>query len=269
MDDGKLYECLGLPPGANAAAVKAAYRKVARVTHPDKGGDPDVFKAVSAAHEVLSDPATKQLYDTYGLAGLEDEGDDGGRAAKSAEAGLAQFFDMMMGAGRVGGQRQTRSGLRKGKNVVYPLKVTLADLYVGKTKSIAITRQVVKGNPTPCDTCHGTGHRTETQALGPALFTQVQVQCEACRGHGFSSAQLVKERSEVKVLIAPGMKDGSRIVLKEAADDLPGGEAGDVVFIIHELAHPFYKRRNGGTCFDTTRLVNAASPSPRRSASVP
>lgn len=64
------YALLGVPPDATPAAVKRAYRKLARQHHPDmNGGDPDAaarFKLITEAYEVLSDPAQRQKYDrTY------------------------------------------------------------------------------------------------------------------------------------------------------------------------------------------------------------
>lgn len=46
---------LGLAPGADVAAVRAAYRRLARDLHPDRGGDPDAFDRVTRAYRVLAD----------------------------------------------------------------------------------------------------------------------------------------------------------------------------------------------------------------------
>ena len=45
--------------------------------HPDKGGDPEKFKELNEAYEILSNPEKKEIYDKYGMAGLKDGG--GGR----------------------------------------------------------------------------------------------------------------------------------------------------------------------------------------------
>lgn len=62
-----LYDVLGLKPDATPAQIKAAYRRRAQVTHPDKtNGDEKAFKQVQLAYEVLSDPERRKRYDETG-----------------------------------------------------------------------------------------------------------------------------------------------------------------------------------------------------------
>ncbi|MGH9138784.1 MAG: J domain-containing protein [Acidimicrobiales bacterium] len=58
-----LYDTLGVEPGASAADIKRAYRRLARTLHPDAGGDPAAMRAVNEAWIVLSDPARRRAYD--------------------------------------------------------------------------------------------------------------------------------------------------------------------------------------------------------------
>ncbi|PWA50335.1 DnaJ domain-containing protein [Artemisia annua] len=61
-----LYDVLGLRMGADTREVKAAYRKLARVLHPDVGsGDSsaDEFMKVHSAYITLSDPEKRSVYD--------------------------------------------------------------------------------------------------------------------------------------------------------------------------------------------------------------
>ena len=62
------YEILGLQARAEATAddVKKAYRVLALKHHPDKGGDPNKFRAVSIAHSILSDPEKRAVFDQTG-----------------------------------------------------------------------------------------------------------------------------------------------------------------------------------------------------------
>jgi len=78
--DTKLYETLGVDPGADANTIKKAYRKMALKFHPDKNPGEEAerkFKEISAAYEVLSDDDKRQTYDRFGLEGLK-EGRGGG-----------------------------------------------------------------------------------------------------------------------------------------------------------------------------------------------
>lgn len=61
-----LYEALGVPRDATLKQLKAAYRKLAQLHHPDKGGDNERFLLIKQAYETLSDPEMRDHYDRYG-----------------------------------------------------------------------------------------------------------------------------------------------------------------------------------------------------------
>lgn len=96
------YETLGVPRDADAAAIKKAYRKLARENHPDHHPNDtkaaERFKAINRAHEVIGDPEKRRLYDEFG-----DESEKLGFDAEKARA-----FRQWGGAG--GGGRQGFSG---------------------------------------------------------------------------------------------------------------------------------------------------------------
>lgn len=112
VDTTKLYEVLGVSKDADEKEIKKAYRKLAVKHHPDKGGDEHLFKEINAAYEILSDSKKREIYDKYGLEGVEQEG---GPAA----AGGEDLFSMFFG----GGGRGRNSGPRKGPSLNHPLKV--------------------------------------------------------------------------------------------------------------------------------------------------
>lgn len=68
------YQVLGLSRAATEREVKIAYRKAARITHPDRGGDPALFRQITEAYEVLADPAKRQSYDKSYGAGRKPSG---------------------------------------------------------------------------------------------------------------------------------------------------------------------------------------------------
>jgi hypothetical protein len=62
------YRVLGLPPHATASEIKRAFRRLARIYHPDVNDSPDAearFKEINEAYQVLSDPATRAAYDRF------------------------------------------------------------------------------------------------------------------------------------------------------------------------------------------------------------
>lgn len=64
MDD--LYNTLGLDRSASSTDIRKAYRRKAKEHHPDQGGDPQAFHALTRAHDVLGDDAKRERYDRTG-----------------------------------------------------------------------------------------------------------------------------------------------------------------------------------------------------------
>jgi len=69
----RLYDILGVTPGADGDAIKKAYLKMARTYHPDKNPEgAEKFKEIQVAYEILSDSEKKEIYDKYGEEGLKE-----------------------------------------------------------------------------------------------------------------------------------------------------------------------------------------------------
>ena len=67
-----LYKRLGVAKDASDADIKKAYRKLALTHHPDKGGDPEMFKGLAEAYAVLSDAEKRRVYDATGTLEMTD-----------------------------------------------------------------------------------------------------------------------------------------------------------------------------------------------------
>jgi len=231
VDTQKLYDTLGVSKDADEKEIRKAYRKLAVKHHPDKGGDEKQFKEISAAYEILSDKESREKYDKYGLEGVADENVSG--------HGMNDLFSMFFG-GQGGGRRG--GGRRKGPSVNHPLKVSLEDLYNGKTVKLAVNRKVIEGEPSTCTKCRGQGAVMEIRQIGPGMISQVQRTCDVCGGQGYS-AKTKSERKVLEVHVEKGMKHNEKITFREMGDETPNMETGDVNFIIQEKEHALFKRK--------------------------
>lgn len=230
-DTTKLYETLGVEKGATKKEIRKSYMKLSRQHHPDKGGDEHKFKEISAAYEILSDEEKREQYDKYGLEGVT--GDD------APSAGGEDLFSMFFGGG---GRGSRRAGPRKGPSVNHPLKVSLEDLYNGKTVKLAVNRKVIQGTPTECEPCKGQGAVVEVRQIGPGMLTQMQRTCDICKGQG-QKCTFKSERKVLEVHVEKGMAHNEKITFRDMADEVPKMEPGDINFIIQEKDHDLFKRK--------------------------
>lgn len=230
-DTTKFYKLLEVEKDASETEIKKAYRKMAIKHHPDKGGDPEKFKEITRAYEVLSDSEKRSTYDRFGEEGLEEGG--GGDPS--------DIFEAFFGGGKGGGRGKARK--QKTKDVVQPLKVTLEQLYTGQTKKMAITRQVIdkKRGVQSCGECGGRGVTVQTVRMGP-MIQQMQSACGACGGQG-KSFRTKSEKEILEVHIQKGSPDKHKITFREMADEAPDHDAGDVIFTINEQPHKDFKRK--------------------------
>lgn len=245
-DNTKLYEVLGVPQTATIDEIKKQYKRMAIKHHPDKGGDAETFKEINAAHEVLSDPEKRRIYDKYGLEGLKGQG-----------SGDMDIFDLFFGGGRRGGRRETPQL----KPTVKQFEVTLETAFSGKLAVIETTRKVLcaecngRGGSKveKCDKCRGQGVVLRMVQLGPGMYTQSQAHCDSCAGSGerIEKAHICKtcrgnklesRRERVEVSVPPGVPDGHKIVITGKGDEHQEYRAGDLVVVIKVTPHAVFKR---------------------------
>ncbi|XP_022306993.2 dnaJ homolog subfamily A member 1-like [Crassostrea virginica] len=250
------YDTLGVKPQATPEEIKKAYRKLALKYHPDKNPDePEKFKMISQAYEVLSDPKKRDIYDQGGEEAIKGGG-SGGDFHNPFD-----IFDMFFGGG---GSRRGR-GPSKVKNTIHPLQVSLEDLYNGTTRKLALSKNVVcdkcegrggkEGAVEKCKTCKGGGVQVRIQQIAPGMVQQIQSMCSDCSGKGESinpklrcktclGKKVVRERKILEVHIDKGMKDGENIRFTGEGDQEPGVEPGDIVIVLDEKPHDVFKRRD-------------------------
>ena len=236
------YEILGLSKTCSEDEIKKAYRKLVLKAHPDKGGDPEEFKAISEAYSVLSTPDKRKLYDQYGKEGLE-MGEGG---MPNPEDIFNSFFGGM--GNPFGGMNVNFGGNmrreQKRRDKIQELEISLEDIFNGKTKNINVERIIIDQTKVKnCNQCDGKGVRIAVIRLGPGMVQQQVQECNACSGAGKDvDKQYIKTKQEMLVLEIPKFcRNDTQIRFSEKANDFPGQPTGDLIFVIKYKPHKTFK----------------------------
>jgi molecular chaperone DnaJ len=259
------YEVLGVTRTAAVEEIKSAYRKSALQWHPDRNPENKTeaevkFRECTEAYSVLSDAQKRQVYDTYGHAGLSGVGGGQGfdhTVFQDFHDIFGDFFgfeDLFGGGGRRG-----RSRAQRGSDLRYDMSLTFEEASAGVTTKIKLPRQEY------CEACNGTGAKkgTGVQACqtcagrGQLAYQQgfftISRTCPACQGAG----QIVKERcvecrgqgrlereKTIELRIPPGVDTGTRLRVAGEGEPGPnGGPAGDLYVVLEVKEHSFFERR--------------------------
>lgn len=260
------YEVLGIEKGADDAAIKKAYRSLAKKYHPDLNpGDKEAeahFKEVNEAYDVLSDPDKRQKYDQYGHAAFDPSSGMGG----SGFGGFGDFggFDIndIFSSFFGGGTSTRRNGPIRGDNINVRLTLTFEEAVFGCKKEITYQKiqkcaecsgsGAAKGtSPKTCPTCGGSG-QVRVQQRTPFGMMQSSKTCDACRGSGkfiekkcdnCKGTGFVRVSKKLDVSIPMGIDDGQQIGLKyQGSDGMNGGSAGDLNILISVRPHSVFER---------------------------
>ena len=266
------YEVLGVDKNADDAALKKAYRALAKKYHPDMNpGDKEAekkFKEASEAYAVLSDPEKRRQYDQFGHAafdgGAGGAGGFGGFDFNGADFGdiFGDIFGDLFGGRR--GSAGARSGPMKGAKLRTSVRITFEEAVFGTEKEIELT---VKEE---CKTCHGTGAKPGTSpetcpkcgGKGQVVFTQqsffgtvrnvqacpdcggtgkiIKEKCTDCHGSGF-----VPMKKRFAVTIPAGIDNGQcKRLAGQGEPGINGGPRGDVLVEVIVGQHPIFQRQD-------------------------
>ncbi|MFH1130688.1 MAG: DnaJ domain-containing protein, partial [Pseudomonadota bacterium] len=239
------YELLGVPSDANNDTLKKAYRTLAMKYHPDRNpGNKEAeekFKEISNAFQVLSDPEKRQLYDRYGVEGLNRAGFGGGFV--NINDIFSSFGDLFGDIFDFGGFGR-RQRVRQGADIEVTQKLTFLEAVEGCRKKISVPRQVkcetcdgsgaAPGTtPTICEVCRGKGQVMHSQG-----FFMISGTCPSCHGKGRSietpcdnckGSGLKEIVDELTLTIPAGVDNGQQLRLPGKGEFLPDdGVPGDL-----------------------------------------
>jgi len=263
------YEVLGVEKSADEAAIKKAYRALAKKYHPDMNpGDAEAekkFKEASEAYAILSDPEKRRQYDQFGHAAFDQgAGGNGFGGFDFSGTDFSDIFGDIFGD-FFGGRRTARdnSGPAKGSNIRTSVRITFEEAVFGTEKEIELT---VKEE---CKTCHGSGAKPGTTpqtcskcgGKGQVVFTQqsffgtvrnvqacpdcqgkgkvIKEKCSDCHGTGY-----VPMKKRFAVSIPAGIDNGQcKRLSGQGEPGVNGGPRGDVLVEVIVGRHPIFQRQ--------------------------
>jgi len=255
MATPELYAELGVKKAASADDIKKAYRKLARKFHPDvnqgNAKAEERFKRISVAHDVLSDPEKRRLYDEFGFDGLQagfdpgrarefkrgarhqPQGDFGGFGGYSFEDILGDLFGQRTARG---GQGRRKPPAARGADLESTLEIDLLDAVRGTSATITLQK------PVTCAKCRGTGSESATRG------------CSTCYGMG-----TIEKAERLRVKIPAGVDDGSRVRLAgKGGSGAGGGAAGDLYIVTKVRSHPLLRRQGQDLSLDLPITIGEA-----------
>jgi len=286
------YVVLGVQRDCSEADIKKAYRKLAMECHPDRNnGDKaaeEKFKLVTEAYEVLRDPEKRAAYDRYGHQGMRGGGGGGGFSSMHfdlSEALMVFMRDFGLAGGSGGSALEnlfgggTRRDRRRGHDIKVGLKLTLAEVASGTTKTVRIksldscpecagTGARSGTQPVPCGTCGGSGEvRRQAQSLFGQFLTVspcptcagegtvVHSPCDVCGGDG-----RVKSEKTIQIDVPAGVADHHYLTLR--GQGVPGsrnGPRGDLIAVLDIKDDPRFERHGDDLVYDLSITFTQAA----------
>lgn len=209
------YAVLGVDRGASPEEVKKAYRKLAVRHHPDKGGDAEKFKEISAAYEAITNPQPNM-----------------GPSMPS----MPDVFAQMFGGG----------GPMRRRDHTHEIRISLAEAYTGTRRSMKVTvEKPCRACLVKCGTCNGQGRVNVQQQMGP-FASMFAVPCSPCEGSGSVRSGCSqcgqKVTTAIDLVIPVGVENGHAFRFKGLGEQGGGDTPGDLVVTITVEGDPVYVR---------------------------
>ena len=269
-DKRDYYEVLGVEKGVSDDELKKAFRKQAKMYHPDlHPNDKEAeakFKEVNEAYEVLSDKEKRARYDRFGFAGVDPSYGAGSAAYSNPfgqEIDINDIFNSFFGGFGGGSSARNRNAPRKGSDVETSVTITFEEAAKGCKKEIQYDivdtckecggSGAEKGtNLKTCPNCNGNGQVTVNKRT-PFGVVQTTQTCEKCRGKGkiietpckkCSGAGRTRTTKTVTVTVPAGIgQDQILNVGGHGNSGYNGGPSGDLHVYINVKRHDIFERK--------------------------
>ncbi len=233
------YAILGVPQDADAAAIKKAYRRLARKHHPDQNaGDTAAeqrFKDIGEAHAVLGDPKQREEYDA-----IRQMAHGGARFRAGGPGGAGGFEDVFSAFGGGGGGQRVRfstGGPGAGAAGQPDLDDLLAQMFGGAATGSGARGAGARG----ADPFTGFG-----APRGPRPGPDVQARTTLSFRDAVEGATVTLTTAEgrrIQTKIPAGVKDGQKIRLRgKGGEGDPGAPKGDLILTVAVERHPVFGR---------------------------
>lgn len=259
------YEILGVSKNATKDEIKSAFRKKARIYHPDVNKAPDAeekFKELGKAYETLLDDNKRETYDRYGEDGLKNAGFDTGGPFASGFGDLNDVLNSFFGAMGGFGRRSDPNAPIEGDDLRLDIEIDFKDAVFGCEKEIKFDHLEIcsecggtgaeKGSqPEICPTCGGTGQVQRMMRTPLGSISQITT-CPTCNGAGkritkpcrnCSGQGKVEREKKIKIKIPSGVDNMSKIRVSNEGDaGYNGGMPGDLYVVLHVKKSEYYQR---------------------------
>ena len=214
MNKDEALQTLGLGSSAGDRDINKRFRELSKEKHPDKGGDEDEYKKISAAYEYLKNPPPEPQVHRNGV-----------------NQGPGGFWPF---GGQPVGFRRVRVNISQPPPpITVSINLTFKEAVLGCTKKIKINRKVM------CDGCYGDGEGTihdlcetcngkgivlmQGGSTGGGVYTYAQT-CQTCQGGGRQTIKCdacngtgsVEKKSELEVKFQGGLTNGNVVRLQGA-----------------------------------------------------
>ena len=263
------YKILGVSKTASEEEIKKAYRKLALKYHPDKNkakGAEEKFKELAEAYEVLSDKRKREIYDQVGEEGLKAGAGAGEPGANFSTNGLNgqsftyQFhgdpFETFRQFCQTDGVFASFAG-GGGRGGISSLFGDFEDMDTDIGRGGNSGHHTRMGGSFPGATFFSNGAQQNGPSRKfkqdppierelPVTLEEVLTGCtkkmKITRRVTQSNGNMHKEDKILTIDVKPGWKSGTKITFNQEGDQSPNALPADVIFIIKDKPHPYFRR---------------------------